>query len=106
MSIDVGIIDQQNNRVGVISRHNLKTFNPPEESDTLGRGATRPWVDAGVIDQQNNRVGVISDYNLKTFNPPQITEHKKIMMRPQFVEVSYGPSTRGLFYQNQKLAGT
>ena len=102
MDSDIGIIDQQTDRVGVISRRNLNTFNPEQGTAYLARKPRNTEV-YGLIDQQNDRVGVITEKNLDTYNKPLRTQCTKQIMFQTFENISYDDKNRALFWENQKI---
>lgn len=101
MNADVGLIDQQTNKVGVIPKINLQTFNPPVRTTQIRYSPNT--VDFGLINQQNSRIGTITAENLNNYNPRQTTNAKKIVMSSTYETIDFNDKNRPLFYQNQKI---
>lgn len=107
MNIDVGIINQQGDSVGVIKKYNLRTLNPPQGSNTLGPSQIVENKDICLVNLGiNDGVGGILESNLRTYNLPQPTPSGKWVESVKYDYIEFNRINRPLFWENQRIQGT
>jgi hypothetical protein len=102
----LNIVNQQLNQIGMISKRNLNTFNPPE----LNEGLDTKFKEVNNRNQQLIYISPVSQFgiiekNLRTYNPPNFTGHIKKIKRDEYLNVAFESSPEYFNKATQTVQG-